>query len=82
MSDPTVPLEPAKRARKGNRKTRTLCSRVARKLSAQNHKIPAVNKAEGDKTVTVKKAEADAEGLYLAGVGVGRSNQVLVKGMA
>ena len=48
------------------------------------HKVPlynkqaAVQKAEGEKVLKVKNAEAQAEGMYLSGVGVARQRKVWI----
>ena len=40
-----------------------------------------LTKAEGDKVLSVKSAEAEAESKYLAGVGVARQRKAIVDGL-
>jgi len=44
-------------------------------------KEAAAEKAEGDKVLTVKSAEAEAESKYLSGVGVARQRKAIVDGL-
>lgn len=44
-------------------------------------RIAATEKAEADKILVVKAAEADAESKYLAGVGVSRQRQAIIAGL-
>ena len=44
-------------------------------------KEAAAEKAEGDKVLSVKSAEAEAESKYLAGVGVARQRKAIVDGL-
>mmetsp|Transcript_17698 Transcript_17698/g.28649 ORF Transcript_17698/g.28649 Transcript_17698/m.28649 type:complete len:220 (+) Transcript_17698:544-1203(+) len=45
--------------------------------AAQRTRVAATDKAEADKILVVKAAEADAESKYLAGVGVARQRQAV-----
>ena len=49
--------------------------------SSKRYKEAAVQKAEGEKVVKVKRAEAEAESMYLSGVGVARSRKAIVDGL-
>eukprot|EP00633_Aureoumbra_lagunensis_P010382 CAMPEP_0197326146 /NCGR_PEP_ID=MMETSP0892-20130614/1390_1 /TAXON_ID=44058 ORGANISM="Aureoumbra lagunensis, Strain CCMP1510" /NCGR_SAMPLE_ID=MMETSP0892 /ASSEMBLY_ACC=CAM_ASM_000538 /LENGTH=104 /DNA_ID=CAMNT_0042820041 /DNA_START=530 /DNA_END=844 /DNA_ORIENTATION=+ len=44
-------------------------------------KEAALEKAEGDKVLVVKSAEAEAESKYLSGVGVSRQRKAIVDGL-
>jgi len=51
-------------------------------INAQRRlRLAAVEKAEADKILLVKAAEAEAEGKYLAGVGVARQRKAIVDGL-
>ncbi len=49
--------------------------------AAQRTRIAATDKAEAEKILVVKAAEADAESKYLAGVGVARQRQAIIQGL-
>lgn len=49
--------------------------------AAQRLRVAAVEKAEAQKVLVVKAAEADAEGKYLAGMGIARQRQAIVNGL-
>ena len=44
-------------------------------------KEAAYQRAEGEKIVKVKKAEAEAESMYLSGVGVAKQRQAIMNGL-
>lgn len=44
-------------------------------------KEAALQRAEGEKTIKVKRAEAEAESMYLSGVGVAKSRKAIVDGL-
>ena len=44
-------------------------------------KEAAYQRAEGDKIVKVKRAEAEAEAMYLSGVGVARQRKAIMEGL-
>jgi regulator of protease activity HflC (stomatin/prohibitin superfamily) len=44
-------------------------------------KEASAQRAEGEKIVKVKRAEAEAESMYLSGVGVARSRKAIVDGL-
>lgn len=44
-------------------------------------KEAAAQRAEGEKVIKVKRAEAEAESMYLSGVGVARSRRAIVDGL-
>ena len=44
-------------------------------------KEAAYQRAEGEKIVKVKKAEAEAESMYLSGVGVARQRRAIMDGL-
>lgn len=44
-------------------------------------KEAAYQRAEGEKILKVKKAEAEAESMYLSGVGVARQRQAIMNGL-
>jgi hypothetical protein len=48
--------------------------------ASKRNKEAAREKAEGDKVLLVKAAEADAEAKYLSGVGVARQRKAIVDG--
>ncbi|CAI7787227.1 unnamed protein product [Closterium sp. NIES-54] len=50
-------------------------------LSSQRMRMAAQEKAEAEKILQVKRAEADAEAKYLSGVGVARQRQAIVDGL-
>jgi len=49
--------------------------------AAQRNRMAAQDKAEAEKIMIVKAAEADAEAKYLAGVGIARQRQAIVSGI-
>lgn len=49
--------------------------------AAQRQRVAAADKAEAEKILVVKAAEADAESKYLAGVGISRQRQAIVNGL-
>ena len=49
--------------------------------TSKRYKEAAFQKAEGEKVVKVKRAEAEAESMYLSGVGVARSRKAIVDGL-
>eukprot|EP01006_Ploeotia_vitrea_P020394 TRINITY_DN52668_c0_g2_i1.p1 TRINITY_DN52668_c0_g2~~TRINITY_DN52668_c0_g2_i1.p1 ORF type:complete len:280 (+),score=2.28 TRINITY_DN52668_c0_g2_i1:57-896(+) len=49
--------------------------------SSKRYKEAAYQRAEGEKVVKVKRAEAEAESMYLSGVGVARSRKAIVDGL-
>jgi len=49
--------------------------------TAQRLRVATVDKAEADKILVVKKAEADAESKYLGGVGIARQRKAIAEGM-
>ena len=49
--------------------------------AAQRIRIATVDKAEADKIVVVKKAEAEAEAMYLGGVGIAKQRKAIVDGL-
>ncbi|GBG26342.1 Hypersensitive-induced response protein 1 [Hondaea fermentalgiana] len=49
--------------------------------AAQRKRVAATDKAEAEKILVVKAAEADAESKYLAGVGIARQRQAIVEGL-
>ena len=49
--------------------------------AAQRIRIATVDKAEADKIVIVKKAEAEAESMYLGGVGIAKQRKAIVEGL-
>lgn len=49
--------------------------------AAQRQRVAAADKAEAEKILVVKGAEADAESKYLAGVGISRQRQAIVNGL-
>lgn len=49
--------------------------------SSKRHREAAYQRAEGEKVVKVKRAEAEAESMYLSGVGVARSRKAIVDGL-
>merc|ERR1712210_291381 len=49
--------------------------------AAQRLRVAASDKAEAEKTMVVKAAEADAEAKYLAGTGIARQRQAIVNGL-
>ena len=49
--------------------------------TAQRLRVAPVDKAEADKLLVVKKAEADAESKYLGGVGIARQRKAIADGM-
>lgn len=48
--------------------------------SSKRLKTAAVQKAEGEKMIRVKKAEAEAESMHLSGIGVARQREAIMKG--
>mmetsp|Transcript_21665 Transcript_21665/g.73655 ORF Transcript_21665/g.73655 Transcript_21665/m.73655 type:complete len:285 (+) Transcript_21665:85-939(+) len=49
--------------------------------AAQRQRVAAQDRAEADKIMIVKQAEADAEAKYLAGTGIARQRQAIVNGL-
>ena len=49
--------------------------------SSKRLKFAVAERAEGDKILQVKSAEAGAEALYLSGVGVSRQRKAIVDGL-
>eukprot|EP00246_Nothoceros_aenigmaticus_P004812 TRINITY_DN16516_c0_g1_i1.p1 TRINITY_DN16516_c0_g1~~TRINITY_DN16516_c0_g1_i1.p1 ORF type:complete len:293 (-),score=51.06 TRINITY_DN16516_c0_g1_i1:392-1270(-) len=49
--------------------------------AAQRLRMAAVEKAEAEKILQVKRAEADAEAKYLSGVGIARQRQAITDGL-
>lgn len=49
--------------------------------SSKRYREAAYQRAEGEKIVKVKRAEAEAESMYLSGVGVARSRKAIVDGL-
>jgi len=49
--------------------------------ASKRMKEAAYQKAEGDKVVKVKRAEAEAESMYLSGVGVARQRKAIMDGL-
>ena len=49
--------------------------------SSQRMKEAAYQRAEGDKVVKVKRAEAAAESMYLSGVGVSKERKAIMDGL-
>merc|ERR1712157_616629 len=49
--------------------------------SSKRLKFAVAERAEGDKILQVKSAEAGAESLYLSGVGVSRQRKAIVEGL-
>ncbi|KAK3276889.1 HIR complex subunit [Cymbomonas tetramitiformis] len=49
--------------------------------AAQRLRVAATDKAEAEKIMIVKSAEADAESKYLTGVGIARQRQAIVNGL-
>jgi len=49
--------------------------------TAQRLRVATVDKADADYTLTVKRAEADAESKYLAGVGIARQRKAIADGV-
>lgn len=49
--------------------------------SSKRLKYAVAERAEGDKILQVKSAEAGAEALYLSGVGVSRQRKAIVDGL-
>merc|ERR1712232_83607 len=49
--------------------------------AAQRQRIAATDRAEAEKILIVKAAEADAESKYLAGVGIARQRKAIVEGL-
>lgn len=49
--------------------------------TARRYKETALNRAEGEKTIKVKRAEAEAESMYLSGVGVARQRRAIMDGL-
>jgi len=49
--------------------------------TAQRMRVATVDKAEAEKILVVKKAEADAESKYLGGVGIARQRKAIAEGM-
>jgi len=49
--------------------------------AAQRLRVAATDKAEAEKIMVVKQAEADAEAKYLAGTGIARQRQAIVNGL-
>jgi hypothetical protein len=49
--------------------------------SSQRMREAAYQKAEGDKVVKVKRAEAAAESMYLSGVGVSKERKAIMDGL-
>ena len=49
--------------------------------ASKRMKEAAYQRAEGEKVVKVKRAEAEAESMYLSGVGVARSRKAIMDGL-
>lgn len=49
--------------------------------ASKRMKEAAFQRAEGEKVVKVKKAEAEAESMYLSGVGVARQRRAIMDGL-
>ena len=49
--------------------------------AAQRARVAAQDRAEADKIMVVKAAEADAESKYLAGTGMARQRQAIIAGL-
>lgn len=49
--------------------------------AAQRIRVATVDKAEADKIVVVKRAEAEAEAMYLGGVGIAKQRKAIVDGL-
>lgn len=49
--------------------------------SSKRYREASYQRAEGEKVVKVKRAEAEAESMYLSGVGVARSRKAIVDGL-
>jgi regulator of protease activity HflC (stomatin/prohibitin superfamily) len=49
--------------------------------TARRYKETAFNRAEGEKVLKVKRAEAEAESMYLSGVGVARQRRAIMDGL-
>lgn len=49
--------------------------------AAQRMRVAATDKAEAEKILVVKAAEADAESKYLAGVGIARQRKAIIEGL-
>ena len=49
--------------------------------AAKRLKEAAVQKAEGEKIIRVKKAEASSESMYLSGVGIARERKAIMDGL-
>merc|ERR1719162_1863864 len=50
-------------------------------INSKRLKFAVAERAEGDKILQVKSAEAGAEALYLSGVGVSRQRKAIVDGL-
>ena len=49
--------------------------------AAQRMRVAAQDRAEAEKIMVVKAAEADAEAKYLAGTGIARQRQAIINGL-
>jgi hypothetical protein len=49
--------------------------------ASKRMKEAAAQRAEGEKVVKVKRAEAEAESMYLSGVGVARQRRAIMDGL-
>ena len=49
--------------------------------AAQRQRVAAQDRAEAEKIMVVKAAEADAEAKYLAGTGIARQRQAIINGL-
>lgn len=49
--------------------------------AAQRMRVAATDKAEAEKILVVKAAEADAESKYLSGVGIARQRKAIIEGL-
>lgn len=49
--------------------------------ASKRMKEAAYQRAEGEKVVKVKRAEAEAESMYLSGVGVARQRRAIMDGL-
>merc|ERR1712097_30468 len=49
--------------------------------AAQRARVAAQDRAEAEKIMVVKAAEADAEAKYLAGTGIARQRQAIINGL-
>ena len=58
------------------------CKTAMNEINASKRlKEAAFQRAEGEKIVKVKRAEAEAESMYLSGVGVARQRRAIMDGL-